>query len=44
VAALPKRVPAVVASSDAWVREQAEAQGAVYVRAAALVDSLRPNR
>jgi predicted RNA-binding protein with PIN domain len=44
VAALPKRVPAVVASSDAWVREQAEAQGAVVVSAAALVDSLRPNR
>ncbi len=34
VRSLPKRVPAVVASSDGWVREHAEAQGAVVVSAA----------
>ncbi len=44
VAALPKRVPVVVASSDAWVREHAEREGAVVVSAAALVESLRPGR
>ncbi len=37
VRALPKRVPAVVASSDAWVREHAEALGAVVVSAATAV-------
>jgi predicted RNA-binding protein with PIN domain len=44
VAALPKRVPVVVASSDAWVREHAEAEGAVVVSAAALIELLRPAR
>ncbi len=44
VSALPKRVPAVVASSDAWVREHAQAEGAVVVSAAALVEALRPSR
>ncbi|HEX5615349.1 MAG TPA: NYN domain-containing protein [Acidimicrobiia bacterium] len=38
---LPKRVPAVVASSDAWVREHAEAAGAVVVSAATLIACLR---
>jgi predicted RNA-binding protein with PIN domain len=41
VAALPKRVPVVVASSDAWVREHAEAEGAVVVPAEALLAALR---
>ena len=34
VRSLPKRVAAVVASSDGWVREHAEAEGAVVVSAA----------
>jgi predicted RNA-binding protein with PIN domain len=34
---LPKRVPAVVASSDGWVRQHAEAEGAVVVSAATTV-------
>ena len=38
---LPKRVPAVVASSDAWVREHAEAAGAVVVSATTLIACLR---
>lgn len=41
VADRPKRVPAVVASSDAWVREHAEAAGAVVVSAATLIACLR---
>jgi predicted RNA-binding protein with PIN domain len=44
VAALPKRIPVVVASSDAWVREHAQAEGAVVVSAAALIEALRPAR
>jgi predicted RNA-binding protein with PIN domain len=36
----PKRTPVVVASSDAWVREHAEAAGAVVVSAATLLDAL----
>jgi predicted RNA-binding protein with PIN domain len=31
VARLPKRVPVVVASSDAWVREHAEKEGAIVI-------------
>ncbi len=41
-AALPKRVPVIVASSDAWVREHARAEGAVVVGADALVRVVRP--
>jgi predicted RNA-binding protein with PIN domain len=41
IVALPKRVPVVVASSDAWVREHAEAEGAVVVPAEALLAFLR---
>ncbi len=37
VEAQPKRIPVVVASSDAWVREHAEAAGAVVVPADALL-------
>ncbi len=37
VEALPKRVPVIVASSDAWVREHAEHQGAVVVGADTLL-------
>jgi predicted RNA-binding protein with PIN domain len=37
VARLPKRVPVVVASSDAWVREHAEKEGAVVVGAGTLL-------
>jgi predicted RNA-binding protein with PIN domain len=37
VVALPKRIPIVVASSDAWVREHAEAAGAIVVPADALL-------
>jgi predicted RNA-binding protein with PIN domain len=44
VANLPKRVPVVVASSDAWVREHAEAAGAVVVPAESLLAVLRPAR
>jgi len=43
-AAFPKRVPVVVASSDAWIREHAEAEGAVVVNADALLKLLRPDR
>jgi predicted RNA-binding protein with PIN domain len=38
----PRRVPVVVASSDAWVREHAAVQGAVVVGADALTKLLRP--
>jgi predicted RNA-binding protein with PIN domain len=41
VAELPKRVPVVVASSDAWVRQHAESAGAVVVGADALLRVLR---
>jgi predicted RNA-binding protein with PIN domain len=41
VAALPRRVPVIVASSDKWVREHAEAEGATAVSKAALLDVLR---
>jgi predicted RNA-binding protein with PIN domain len=44
VANLPKRVPVVVASSDAWVREHAEAAGAVVIPAESLLAVLRPAR
>jgi len=44
VAALPKRVPVVVASSDAWVREHARANGAVVVGADALVALVKAAR
>ncbi len=42
--ALPKRVPVIVASSDGWVREHAEAEGAVVVGADALLRVLKPDR
>jgi predicted RNA-binding protein with PIN domain len=38
----PRRVPVVVASSDAWVRDHATAQGAVVIGSDALVTLLRP--
>ena len=38
---LPVSTPAIVASSDAWVREHAEAVGATVVPAASLLDVLR---
>jgi predicted RNA-binding protein with PIN domain len=41
VADLPKRVPVVVASSDAWVREHAEGAGAAIVSADTLLELLR---
>jgi predicted RNA-binding protein with PIN domain len=44
VQALPKAVPVVVASSDAWVREQTEQEGAVVIAADALLAFLRPAR
>jgi predicted RNA-binding protein with PIN domain len=37
VAKQPKRVPVVVASSDAWVREHAEREGAVVIAADTLL-------
>ncbi|MSO79633.1 MAG: hypothetical protein EXQ79_08495, partial [Acidimicrobiia bacterium] len=37
----PKRVPVIVASSDRWVRQNAEAQGAMVVPSAVLLDVLR---
>ena len=40
----PRRVPVVVASSDAWVRQHASEQGAVVVGAEALLKLLRPDR
>ncbi len=42
VEALPRRVPVVVASSDAWVREHAAEQGAAVVGADTLARVLRP--
>jgi predicted RNA-binding protein with PIN domain len=44
VSELPKRIPVVVVSSDAWVRGHAEAQGAVVVGADALLRMFRPAR
>jgi predicted RNA-binding protein with PIN domain len=44
VADQPKRVPVVVVSSDAWVREHAEAHGAVVVGSDGLLGLLRPAR
>jgi predicted RNA-binding protein with PIN domain len=44
VAALPKRVRVVVVSSDAWVREHTQAEGAVVVGADAFLRVLRPER
>ena len=44
IQALPKAVPVVVASSDAWIREHAEQEGAVVVPADALLSFLRPSR
>ncbi len=41
VAALPKRVPVLVVSSDAWVREHAEAEGARVVRSETFLAALR---
>jgi predicted RNA-binding protein with PIN domain len=41
VALLPASTPAIVVSSDRWVREHAEAEGAIAVPAEALVDLLR---
>ena len=38
---LPPSTPAIVASSDRWVREQAEAAGATVVPSGALLDVLR---
>ena len=40
----PKRIPVVVASSDAWVREHAGDQGAMVVGAGALVRIILPER
>jgi predicted RNA-binding protein with PIN domain len=37
----PKRTPVVVASSDAWVREHAEAAGAVVISAATMLGALQ---
>lgn len=37
VASLPKRIPALVASSDAWVREHASIEGAVVIGAATVL-------
>ena len=42
VEARSKRVPVVVASSDAWVREHATRQGAIVISAATLVRILKP--
>ena len=38
---LPEATPAIVASSDGWVREHAEAAGATVVSAASLLEVLR---
>ena len=38
---LPEATPAIVASSDGWVRDHAEAAGATVVSAASLLDVLR---
>ena len=41
VAARPKRVPVIVVSSDHWVRDHAEAEGALVVASGTLLDVLR---
>ena len=41
VATRPPRVPVIVASSDGWVREHAEAEGATVVPSPVLLDVLR---
>lgn len=41
VEARPKRVPVIVASSDHWVRDHAEENGALVVPSAVLLDVLR---
>ena len=41
VATLPSSTPAIVVSSDRWVQEHSEAEGAIAVPAEALVDLLR---
>ena len=38
VSALPKRIPVVVVSSDAWVREHSNAEGATVISAQTLLD------
>lgn len=43
VEARPRRIPVVVASSDAWVKDHCAEQGAVVVRAESLVKLLRPD-
>jgi predicted RNA-binding protein with PIN domain len=40
----PRRIPVVVASSDAWVTEHSRDQGAAVVGADALVRAIRPAR
>jgi predicted RNA-binding protein with PIN domain len=41
VSARPKRVPVIVVSSDGWVRDHAEAEGATVVPSPVLLDVLR---
>jgi predicted RNA-binding protein with PIN domain len=41
VSSRPKRVPVIVASSDHWVRDNAESEGATAVPSAVLLDVLR---
>jgi hypothetical protein len=41
VAALPLKVPVLVASNDGWVREHASREGATPVAAGVLLDVLR---
>jgi hypothetical protein len=41
VEARPRRVPVIVVSSDQWVLEHAEAQGATVVPSAVLLDVIR---
>lgn len=43
IANVPKRIAVVVASSDVWVKEHAEAEGAVVVPAQSLLAILRPS-
>ena len=43
VEARPRRIPVVVASSDAWVREHAGEQGAVVVAPTPSCELLRPD-
>jgi predicted RNA-binding protein with PIN domain len=43
IANVPKRIAVVVASSDAWIKEHAEAEGAVVVPAESLLALLRPS-